>query len=67
MLLGNSVGILSSSLLEQSTLTLFELIVQLQALGHDDVIPTSRITANIAVIRHCILRRQSTNTQCITY
>ena len=67
MLLGNSIGIISSPLLEQSTLTLFELLVQLQTLGHDDAIPTSRITATIAVIRHCILHRQSTNTQYIIY
>ena len=66
MLLGKSVGILSSPLLEQSMLTPSELSVQLQTLGHDDTTPTSRITATIAVIRHCILRRQSTNTQCIT-
>ena len=66
MLLGKSVGILSSPLLEQLTLTLFEVLVQPQSLGHDDATPTSRITATIAVIRHCILRRQSTNTKCIT-
>jgi hypothetical protein len=66
VLLGNSIGILSSPLLEQSTLTLFELLVQLQTLGHDDATPTSRITATITVIRHCILCRESTNTQCIT-
>jgi hypothetical protein len=41
-------------------------LVQPQSLGHDDATPTSRITAIIAVIRHCILRRQSTNTKCIT-
>ena len=66
MLLGKSVGILYSPLLEQSTLTPFEVLVQTQTLGHADATPTSRITATIAVIRHCILRRQSTNTKCIT-
>jgi hypothetical protein len=66
VLLGKSVGILYSPLLEQSTLTPFEVLVQTQTLGHDDATPTSRITATIAVIRHCILRRQSTNTKCIT-
>ena len=66
MLLGKSVGILSSPLLLQSTETPFEVLVQSQTLGHDDATPTSRITATIVVIRHCILRRQSTNTKCIT-
>jgi hypothetical protein len=66
VLLGKSVGILSSPVLEQLTLTPFEVLVQPQSLGHDDATPTSRITAIIAVIRHCILRRQSTNTKCIT-
>ena len=66
MLLGKSVGIRSSPLLEQLTLTPFEVLVQPQTLGHDDATPTSRITATITVIRHCILCRESTNTQCIT-
>ena len=65
MLLGKSVGILSSPVLEQLTLTPFEVLVQPQSLGHDDATPTSRITAIIAVIRHCILRRQSTNTNVL--
>jgi len=66
VLVGKSVGMLSSPLLEQLTLTPFEVLVQPQTLGHDDATPTSRITATIAVIRHCILSRQSTNTKCIT-
>jgi hypothetical protein len=65
VLLGKSVGILSSPVLEQVTLTPFEVLVQPQSLGHDDATPTSRITAIIAVIRHCILRRQSTNTNVL--
>jgi hypothetical protein len=65
VLIGKSVGILSSPLLEQSTLTPFELLVQLQTLGHDDTTPTNKITATIAVIRNCILRSQSTNTKYI--
>ena len=65
MLLGKSVGILSSSLLLQSTLTPTEWFEQLQTLGHDDATATSKITANIAVIRNCMLRRQSTNTKCM--
>jgi hypothetical protein len=65
VLLGKSVGILSSPVLEQLTLTPFEVLVQPQSLGHDDATPTSRITAIIAVIRHCILRRQSTNTNVL--
>ena len=64
MLFGKSVGIPSSSLPEQLTLTPSEVSVQLQTLGHDDVTPTSKITANVAVIRNCILLRQSTNTKC---
>jgi hypothetical protein len=63
--LGKSVGILSNPLLEQSTLTPFELIVQLQTLGQDDTTPTNKVTATIAVIRNCILRSQSTNTKYI--
>jgi hypothetical protein len=39
--------------------------VQLHTLGHDDATPTSRITATIAVIRNCILCRQSTNIKYI--
>ena len=65
MLFGKSVGIPFSPLLEQSTVTPSEVSVQLQTLGHDDATPTSKITANVAVIRNCILRRQSTNTNCI--
>ena len=65
MLLGKSVGILSSPLLKQSKLTPFELLVQLQTLGQDDTTPTSKIIATIAVIRICILRSQSTNTKYI--
>jgi hypothetical protein len=62
VLLGKSVGILSSPLLLQLTSTPTEASVQLQTLGHDDTAPTSKITATIAVIRNSILRRQSTNT-----
>ena len=67
MLSGKSVGILSSPLLEQSTVTPSEVSVQLQTLGHDDATPTSKITTTIAVIRNCIVRLQSTNTkkECI--
>ena len=65
MLLGKSVGILSSPLLEQSTLTPSELSVQLQTLGQDDTTPTNKITTTIAVIRNCILRCQSTNIKYI--
>ena len=65
MLFGKSVGIPFSRLLEQSTVTPSEVSVQLQTLGHDDATPTSKITANVAVIRNRILRRQSTNTNCI--
>jgi hypothetical protein len=61
--LGKSVGILFSPLLEQSTT--YEPAVQLHTLGHDDATPTSRITATIAVIRNCILCRQSTNIKYI--
>ena len=39
MLLGKSVGILSSPVLEQLTLTPFEVLVQPQSLGHDDATP----------------------------
>jgi hypothetical protein len=63
--LGKSVGILSSPLLEQLTSTTYEPPVQLHTLGHDDATPTSRITATIAVIRNCILCRQSTNIKFI--
>jgi hypothetical protein len=35
--------------------------VQLQTLGHDDTTPTCKLTTTIAVLRNCILRRQSTN------
>jgi hypothetical protein len=62
VLFGKSVGIPSSPLPEQSTVTPSEVSVQLQTLGQDDATPTSKITANVAVIRNCILRRQSTNT-----
>ena len=65
VLLGKSVGILSSPLLLQLTSTPIEASVQLQLLGHDDTTPTSKITATIVVIRNSILRRQSTNTKCI--
>ena len=65
MLIGKYGGILFSLLLLQSTSTPTEVSVQLQTLGHDDVTPTSTITANAAVIRNCMLRRQSTNTKCI--
>ena len=65
MLLGKSVGILSSPLLEQSTVTPSELSVHLQTLGQDDTTPTNKITATIAVIRICILRCQSTNIKYI--
>ena len=65
MLLGKSVGILSSPLLLQSTLTPTEWFEQLQTLGHDDATTTSKIIANIAVIRNCMLRRQSTHTKCM--
>ena len=65
MLYGKSVGMPPSPLLEQSTVTPSEVSVQLQTLGHDDATPTSKIRANVAVIRNCILRRQSTNTKCI--
>ena len=63
MFLGKSVGILFSPLLEQSTT--YEPAVQLQTLGHDDATLTIKITATIAVIRNCILCRQSTNIKCI--
>ena len=65
VLLGKSVGILSSPLLEQLTLTPFELLVQLQTLGQDDTTPTNKITATIAVIRNCILCRQSQKCYCL--
>ena len=65
MLFGKSVGILSNPLPKQSTVTPSEVSVQLQTVGHDDATPTSKITANVVVIRNCILRRQSTNTNCI--
>jgi len=65
VLSGKSVGILSSPLPEQSTVTPFEVSVQLQTLGHDDATPTSKMTTTIAVLRNCILRRQSTNTKYI--
>jgi len=65
VLLGKSVGILSSLLLLQRTSTPTERPVQLHALGHDDTTPTSKITATIAVVRNSILRRQSTNAKCI--
>ena len=65
MLLGKSVGILYSPLLLQSTLTPTEWFEQLHTLGHDDATPTCKITANIAVIRNCMLRHQSTNTKFI--
>ena len=61
MLFGKSVGILASPLLLQLTSSLSELLVQLQTLGHGDTRPKRKITATIAVIRNCILRRQSTN------
>jgi hypothetical protein len=61
LVLGKCVGILSSPRPEQSTLTLFELLVQLQIPGHDDAIPTSRITATIAVIRP-VSRKKSRRT-----
>jgi hypothetical protein len=64
VLFGKSVGIPFSPLLEHSTVAPSEVSVQLQTLGHDDATPTSKITANVAVIRNCILRRQSTNTKC---
>ena len=64
MFLGKYVGILFSPLLEQLTSTTFEAPVQLHTLGHDDATP-SRITATIAVIRNCILCRQSTNIKYI--
>ena len=57
MLLGKSGGTLSSHLLPQPTSTPAEWFEQLQTLGHDDVSPTSKITATIAVIRNCMLRR----------
>jgi len=65
VLSGKSVGILSSPLLAQSTVTPSEMSVQLQTLGHDDATPTSTITTTIDVLRNCILRRQSTNTKFI--
>jgi hypothetical protein len=65
VLLGKSGGILYSPLLLQYRTTPSEVSVQLQTLGHDDATPTSKITATIAVIRNCMLRRQSTNTKCI--
>ena len=65
MLSGKSVGILSSSLPEQSTVNPDQVLVQLQTLGHDDTTPTSKLTITIAVLRNCILRRQSTNTKNI--
>ena len=65
MLLGKSGGILSSPLLLQSTSTPTEWFEQLQTLGHDDATPISKITTTIAVIRNCMLRRQSTNTKWI--
>jgi hypothetical protein len=63
--LGKSGGKLYNPLLLQLTLTPTEWFEQLQTLGHDDVTPTSKITANITVIRNCMLRRQSTNAKCI--
>ena len=65
MLFGKSVGIPSSPLPEQSTLTPSEVSVQLQTLGHDDATPTRKITENSVVIRNSILSRQSTNIRCI--
>ena len=61
MLSGKSVGILSSTLPEQSTVTPSEVSVHLQTLGHEYTTPTSKLTTTIAVLRNCILRRQSTN------
>ena len=63
MLSGKSVGILCSPTLKQSTLTPSEVSVQKQPRGHDDTTPTSEITTAIAVIRNCMLRRKSTNTE----
>ena len=67
MLLGKSVGILSSLLLEQLTAGSPNWLKQRHTLGHDDATPTSKITPTIAVIRNCMLRRNSTNTktECI--
>ena len=67
MLSGKYVGILSSPLLEQSTVRLYEGPEQIQTLGHDDATPTRKITTTVAVIRNCMLRRNSTNTktECI--
>ena len=65
MLIGKSGGILYSPLLLQKRTTPSEVSVQLQTLGQDDATPTSKITAHIAVIRNCMLRRQSTNTKCM--
>ena len=65
MLSGKSVGILSSFLLSQSTVTPSEVSVQLHILGHDDATPTSKITTTIDVLRNSILRRQATKTQDI--
>ena len=67
MLSGKSVGILSSPLLEQSTVGQYERSKQLQTLGHDDATPTRKITTTVAVIGNCMLRRNSTNTktECI--
>jgi hypothetical protein len=57
VLLGKIGGILSSSLLLQYTTSPPELSEQLQSLGHDDVTPTTNITATIAVIINCMLLR----------
>jgi hypothetical protein len=43
----------------QSTATPREASVHLQTLGHDEATPTSKITANVVVIRNCILLFQS--------
>ena len=65
MLFGKAVGIPPNPLPEQLTTAPRRVSVQLQTLGHDDATPTSKTTANVAVIKNCILRRQSTNTKCI--
>ena len=49
MLSGKSVGILFSTLPEQSTVTPSEVSVQLHTLGHADATPTSNTTTTIAV------------------
>ena len=65
MFLGKPGGKLYSPILLHSTVTPGVWFQHQQTLGHDDVTPTSKITATITVIGNCMLRRQSTNAKCI--